>query len=215
VTILIVSPVALFREPLGERLAARAQLRVLEAVSVGAAIPATAAGRPDVVLLDERACTRELVDALRHAFAPVKVLAIGVEACDDAILACARARVDGFVMGEASEQELVHAVACVQRGELACSPRAAALLLREAANGGGNGTRGSHLGLTPREEEIVALLDEGLSNKQIARKLGISPVTDKNHVHRILRKLGVGRRGAAAALVRKHYGGNGAAGRHH
>jgi DNA-binding NarL/FixJ family response regulator len=57
--------------------------------------------------------------------------------------------------------------------------------------------------LTEREQEIVTLLDEGLSNKEIARALRIQGATVKNHVHSILSKLRVRRRGQAAAEVRK------------
>jgi len=57
--------------------------------------------------------------------------------------------------------------------------------------------------LTSREQDIIALIDRGLSNKEIARQLKISLPTVKNHVHNILEKLPVGRRGVAAALLRE------------
>jgi DNA-binding NarL/FixJ family response regulator len=57
--------------------------------------------------------------------------------------------------------------------------------------------------LTSREQDIIALIDRGLSNKEIARQLKISLPTVKNHVHNILEKLQVSRRGAAAALLRE------------
>ena len=55
--------------------------------------------------------------------------------------------------------------------------------------------------VTRREQEVLALVDHGLSNKEIAARLNISPTTVKNHVHRILEKLQVRRRGAAAASL--------------
>ena len=57
--------------------------------------------------------------------------------------------------------------------------------------------------LTPREQEITSLMSEGLSNKQIARVLGICDATVKNHIHSILSKLGVRRRGEAAAQLHR------------
>ncbi|HEY9227484.1 MAG TPA: helix-turn-helix transcriptional regulator, partial [Gemmatimonadaceae bacterium] len=57
-------------------------------------------------------------------------------------------------------------------------------------------------GLTARERELAALLDEGLTNKEIAQRLHISVATVKNHVHRILEKLHVRRRGQAASRLR-------------
>jgi two-component system, NarL family, nitrate/nitrite response regulator NarL len=61
---------------------------------------------------------------------------------------------------------------------------------------------GEHLALTKRENEIVALIDAGLSNKEIGCSLGIETATVKNHVHSLLEKLRVHRRAEAAAIVR-------------
>jgi DNA-binding NarL/FixJ family response regulator len=83
-------------------------------------------------------------------------------------------------------------------------PRIAAQLLRRVA--GLAATRppsGTEAALTRREREIVALIDQGLSNKEIARRLVIEVATVKNHVHNILEKLRVGSRGEAAAVVRR------------
>jgi two-component system, NarL family, nitrate/nitrite response regulator NarL len=60
--------------------------------------------------------------------------------------------------------------------------------------------------LTSREQEILALIDDGMSNKEIARRLTIEVRTVKNHVHNLLEKLQVHRRGEAAALVRSRVG---------
>jgi DNA-binding NarL/FixJ family response regulator len=57
--------------------------------------------------------------------------------------------------------------------------------------------------ITDREQEILSLIDEGLSNKQIATRLLIEVATVKNHIHNILEKLGAKRRGEAAALMRR------------
>ena len=59
-------------------------------------------------------------------------------------------------------------------------------------------------GLTPREMDILGLIEEGLSNKQIARRLNIGVSTVKNHVHNVLAKLHVTRRTEAAALIRRN-----------
>src|SRR5881296_1366294 len=89
------------------------------------------------------------------------------------------------------------------RGVAICSPRVAACLLRRvAALAAGHGGDLPRAQLTNREREIVRLIDNGLSNKEIARALGIEVATVKNHVHNILEKLQVHRRGEAAARVR-------------
>jgi DNA-binding NarL/FixJ family response regulator len=75
--------------------------------------------------------------------------------------------------------------------------------LASLAHGAGDGDPTEPL--TSREREILDLIDEGLSNKQIAQQLRIELSTVKNHVHNILGKLGVQRRGEAAALVRASF----------
>ena len=102
-----------------------------------------------------------------------------------------------------SLDELVDVVESVARGESLCSPRISALLLRrvaEAADRGHEapGRRGSRRA-RPRSSRLI---DEGLSNKQIAGRLSIELATVKNHVHSILEKLEVERRAEAAARVR-------------
>jgi len=86
------------------------------------------------------------------------------------------------------------------RNELVCSPRIAALLFSRIAAIGSERSHGS--ALTRREHEIVSLMTQGLSNKEIARQLRIQNATVKNHIHSILGKLHVRRRGEVAARIR-------------
>jgi DNA-binding NarL/FixJ family response regulator len=105
--------------------------------------------------------------------------------------------VAGFVGLDGSIADVVAAVQSAIRGELECSPRTAGMLLRRVS-------AASTLDeLTRREREIMRLMTDGLSNKQIARALDIRVATVKNHVHSILGKLGVQRRGEVAAGARK------------
>jgi DNA-binding NarL/FixJ family response regulator len=98
--------------------------------------------------------------------------------------------------------ELGETVACVMRGELPCTPRLAATLFQRLALHASHRQDDGALGLTAREREILTLIDGGLSNKEIAHRLNIEVATVKNHVHRILDKLHVKRRGEAAARIR-------------
>ena len=131
------------------------------------------------------------------------MVALGVADADDHVLGCAEAGVAGYVPRDASLDDLVAVIESAFRGEAICSPRIAGSLLRRIATlaAGQNGTMPlAHL--TGREREIVRLIDRGLSNKEIARDLGIEVATVKNHVHNILEKLQVRRRGEAAARMR-------------
>jgi DNA-binding NarL/FixJ family response regulator len=203
---LVVSDIRLYREGLAAALAASRRCDVVAtAADVSAAREATEAHRPDIVLLD-----LALVDAadavadLALADPPVKVVALGVREVPSEVIALAEAGVAGYVTRDATLDELVDVVESVARGEMVCSPRIAALLLQHvAAARGRDARRELDVRLTARENEIVELIDEGLSNKQIAQRLSIQVATVKNHVHNILDKLGVEGRTAAAAHVRR------------
>jgi DNA-binding NarL/FixJ family response regulator len=107
------------------------------------------------------------------------------------------------VSPDGSEQDLVTAIEYALRGELYCSPRVAGFLLQGVATLSRRLPRsGDQLALTLREREVLGLLAEGMSNKEIARSLGIGGSTVKNHVHKILQKLEVHRRGEAAVRLR-------------
>ena len=111
------------------------------------------------------------------------------------ILAVAEAGIAGFVTSDASVAELVAAIESVARGEALCTPSVTAALMRRLASLARSWAEADPIEpLTAREREILELIDEGLSNKQIAQRLRIELPTVKNHVHRILGKLGVHRR---------------------
>lgn len=131
------------------------------------------------------------------------VVALGIAETDRDVVACAEAGVAGFITRDQSLSEAVSVVQGVARGELSCSARtAAALLRRVAVLSTQREPPPSQDGLTPREREIVELIALGRSNKQIARELCIELSTVKNHVHHVLEKLGVHRRAEAATRLR-------------
>ena len=161
---------------------------------------------PDIVLLDTAvAGMLELVRALTANSRATRVVALALPERASEVVACAEAGVSGYVTEEASFADLVTTVEGVARGEMRCSPRVTATLLRRVAVlAAGHHTSSSPSTLTARELEVLVLLDEGLSNKQIARRLCIELATVKNHVHHILEKLQVRRRGEASAYLRRH-----------
>jgi two-component system, NarL family, nitrate/nitrite response regulator NarL len=159
---------------------------------------------PDIVLLDQG--LPDSLDTLRQArrLRPdCRVIALGVPEQEEALLAWAEAGVAGLVPRNASVEDLHSTIASAVRGELHCSPSLAGTLLRRLASRADAAKDvGSGLPLTIREAEIVTLIDQGLSNKEIAVKLGIEVPTVKNHVHNLLSKLQVHRRAEAAARLR-------------
>jgi DNA-binding NarL/FixJ family response regulator len=205
-SLVVVSDIRLYRDGLAEILGRRPGLTVVGvAASLPAAIDETRQRRPDIVLVDmagrpKPAVVREFV--LEVPDAKVVALALGDAEAD--VIEYAEAGVVGYATRESSLDELVSAIESVARDEMVCSPRVTATLLRRvaelAASRGPDPARAARL--TGRELQIVGLIDDGLSNKEIARRLYIEVATVKNHVHNILEKLQVRRRAEAAIELR-------------
>jgi two-component system nitrate/nitrite response regulator NarL len=201
-SVFIVSPVRLHREGLACSLTLRKDLNVL-----GSAAPTemTAAWLSDLqtsaVLMDMTAANAlDLAKTLRRSLPQVKIVAFAVIDSDQELLAYAAAGVAGYVTQDGSLDDLVAAITRALKGELFCSPRLASLLFqRVAVLSDTRGAPEEPPGLTRRERQVVNLLSQGLSNKEIAGNLRIGSATVKNHVHSILEKLHVRRRGEAAA----------------
>ena len=158
---------------------------------------------PDLVLVDVTAgagvaTLRELAVTNPES----RLLAVGVRDTDHDVLTCIEAGATGYVTRDASLADLAEAAHAVVRGETIASPHVIASLMRRVATLSANGRRGGVAELTARELEVVELIERGLSNKEIAAQLSIAVTTVKNHVHSILEKLHVHRRGEAASLLR-------------
>jgi DNA-binding NarL/FixJ family response regulator len=206
IRVMVLADVQLYREGLSRLLSAEESIVLAGAGPInGHALERIVATRPDVVLLEgPAACETMIVQDLAKLAPEIKVLAYGVQDEERQALRCAEFGVAAFVMADATGQELIGAILGLARGEFRCSPRVAAMLVRRVsalAQGRGQDPRQERL--TPRECCIVKLIDEGLSNKEIARRLGIELSTVKNHVHHILEKLHALRRAQAAAQFRR------------
>jgi DNA-binding NarL/FixJ family response regulator len=132
----------------------------------------------------------------------VRVVALSVAETEDEILAWASAGLSGYVRHDGCLTDVVETVERVATGEAAYSADAVAVLVKHAAEGVGERFHRPLLRLTSRELEVVNLIADGLTNKEIAARLSIEVATVKNHVHNILEKLGVRRRRDAAAWLR-------------
>jgi two-component system nitrate/nitrite response regulator NarL len=161
--------------------------------------------RPDIILLDAaKLGNLELSLSLRQVLPGSKIVAFAVADIDDDIIACAEAGVSGYVSCTGSIEDVVAAVHGAVSGQLHCTPRTSALLFRRMALPPARRSPvAGHEVLTQREREIVALLEQGLSNKEIGRFLRIGYATVKNHVHSILGKLQVRRRAEVSARIRR------------
>jgi two-component system, NarL family, nitrate/nitrite response regulator NarL len=196
--VLIVSDVRLHRDGLAGLLGRIPAIHVVGAVDVEQASHRRPGEAVDAVLIDANSprglkCVQLLSRSRR-----TRVVAIGIREVESEVLACAAAGVDGYVPLDAAAEDVAAVLASVMRRELVCSPKVAASLYKSAALLGAVSAER----LTQRELEVVDLMNAGLSNKEIARRLGIGATTAKNHVQNILQKLQVHRRGQAAAKLR-------------
>lgn len=162
--------------------------------------------RPDVILLNLASFDNHALLQVARSHAPQSLLiVVGASEEDEGeIVACAEAGVSGYHLRTSSLTDLVHLISSVIAGESVCSPRVTALLLRRLASLAADGRSDSKaLILTQRENQVVRLLELGLSNREIAAKLCIEVATVKNHVHSLLAKLGVRRRTHVVAVMRR------------
>jgi len=209
IRIVLVANVRLYREGLAGELRSRPGIEVVGlAGDVDSALASVRASHPDVVLLDVRTPQAyDLVRAVREERRATEVVAFAVEESEQDIAVCAEAGVTAFVTYDVTVDGLASAITAAVSGELACSPRTAALLFRRLATLSNveRRLRSEHSALstlTMRERDIALLLAAGRSNKEIARELVIEVATVKNHVHNILAKLQVTTRAEAAARLR-------------
>jgi two-component system nitrate/nitrite response regulator NarL len=206
VRVVIASRVRVYRDGLAVVLRAQAGVEVVGTAPGPAEVLATALRtRPNVVLLDlamegDPGRVRAMANRL-----PAPVVVLGVEDEDADILAWVESGIAGFVTRDGALTDLVAAVKSAARGELHISPTVAYGMLRRlsALASEPRAPEPTRVLLTQRELQVVRLIDGGLSNKEIAARLGVALSTVKNHVHNILEKLQVMRRQQAPSAVRR------------
>jgi two-component system, NarL family, nitrate/nitrite response regulator NarL len=203
IRVLLVGDVRLYRDLLAEALRDEEHIELAGSASGDVAAIAVGMFEPGVVVVDANSfAVPNGMRALAAALPEAKIVAVGVPDDDEAVVSLLEAGVGGYVTSDQPLAELVAAVEAAANGELQCPPRmSAALAKRVAALAAGEASNGTDDPLTARQREIATLVAEGLSNKQIARRLSIENATVKNHVHNILVALGVSRREHVASRL--------------
>lgn len=208
IRVLIVADVRFYRDGLADTIARHPRCSVVATASSRVdAVERVRETVPDIVLLDAAMHDGLLTASEIVASAPAaKVVAIALDETPHAVLEWAEVGASGYVPRDASLADLIAAIERTARGELQCSAQVAAGMIRRVwalAKVASDRPNGSAIPLTPREREIMRLIDQGMSNKDIARHLGIGVATAKSHVHHILEKLNVRRRSQASARLRQ------------
>jgi DNA-binding NarL/FixJ family response regulator len=204
--VLIVDDHPVFREGLVGLLSTLPDVRVVgSAGSAEEALTQLQEHGPEVVLMDINLPGASGVDATRHILdiAPATtVLMVTMVDDEDSVIAALAAGARGYVLKEATPEELAAALRTVAAGGAVFGPRIASRLLAGTPIRRSEPPLAAGQQLTGREREVLALLADGTGNKDIARTLGISLKTVQNHVSRILDKLQATDRTQAALRAR-------------
>lgn len=203
--VLVVDDHAIVRAGLRSVLGDEPDLRVIaEASSADEAVAQALALKPDVVLLDVRmggdddASGIEACREIRAELPGTRVIMFSSFGERESVLAAVMAGADGFLTKTVSHARLIEAIRTVGRGESILDPRVTRDVL-DRLTGLSRAPAHEEDGLSEREKEVLGLIAEGYTNKEIAATLVVSPFTARNHVTHILEKLGVSRRSEAAA----------------
>lgn len=195
----------LLREALVRLLSKRSELRVVGSSAYSHAVcEKITASQAEVALLDSNALHppySSLIPSLLEVNPNLLVIMVDMDPQENTFLAAVRMGVVGYVLKDVSAGEVASTIRAVVGGEAVCPPVLSMALFRSVARrdvvvaipGA------EELGLSPREQQLVELLRERLTNKEIAARLNLSEQTVKNHVHHILRKAGVQSRSAVVA----------------
>jgi DNA-binding NarL/FixJ family response regulator len=215
IRIVIADDQAMVRAGFAALLGAQPDIDVVGQAADGAeAVRLAVSLRPDVVLMDVRMPVQNGIDATAELVAlglSTRVLMLTTFDIDDYVFQALQAGASGFLLKDALPADLVAAVRVVAGGEGLLSPRLTRLVIEHFARGGGAGADAAPTApaaarpeldeLTARENEILVLVAQGLSNSEIARTLFLAEQTVKTHVSRIFAKLGLRDRAQAVILA--------------
>ncbi|HEV3512688.1 MAG TPA: response regulator transcription factor [Candidatus Sulfotelmatobacter sp.] len=184
----------LLREALVRLLAKKGDIRVLGASSYSPSVLDEIIVKvPGILVLDSSRLAlsnASLLSSVRASLPDVRIVMVDMDSDENTFLKAVREGVVGYVLKDASAMEVAATIRAVAAGEAVCPRSLSRVLFRAASQPACAPSVGADLGLSRREQQLVELLRERLTNKEIATQLNLSEQTVKNHVHNILRKLG-------------------------
>jgi two-component system nitrate/nitrite response regulator NarL len=209
VGIYLVAANRLLREALARVLRVRGGFRIVGACAPDADTEnAVLTSGASMLLLDDFDAARADLTLLRRlaSSAPaLQVVLMGMPEAEQAFLDSVHAGAIGYVLHDASAEDVVASVRAVLNGEAVCPPQMIATLFRYVTRQRDrmpNLRVRMELGLTRREQQLVPMIAQGMTNKEIAAHLNLSEQTIKNHVHRMLQRVGASDRLEVVDMVR-------------
>jgi DNA-binding NarL/FixJ family response regulator len=200
----------LFRQCLASVLAADSRFSIVEAGLSDELLALIKDQGAQLVLLDLEASSRiplELTRKIHESFPLVKIILLGMPETREVFLECVEAGAHGYVVKDGTLADLSCAIQSAMQDGAVCSPELTLSLFEKLAALARECPQGSDAAPSPltfRQMEIVKMISNGLSNKQIARQLRLSLYTVKNHIHNILSILQVDDRWEAAECARRN-----------
>jgi two-component system, NarL family, response regulator LiaR len=200
IRVLITDDHAIVRKGLSALLATERDMKIVgEAQDGQEAVEKTGSLKPEVVLMDLVMPRMDGIEATRkitETHPGVKVLVLTSFAADDKVFPAVKAGALGYLLKDSSPEDLVEAIRRVHRGEPSLEPDIARKVLQELSHPGKEKPTSDPL--TEREREVLRLISQGLSNKEIASRIFIAEYTVRTHVSNILGKLHLASRTQAA-----------------
>jgi DNA-binding NarL/FixJ family response regulator len=164
--------------------------------------------RPDILLLNSRGSLAEDLSAIqevRTAASAVRILLIGMPNDERDFLQCVRTGISGYLLRDASAGEVLQGVQAIHAGEAVCPGALCAVLFRYFESDASSlpcANSKRRLGLSRRELQLIPLIAQGLTNKEIANHFSLSEQTVKNHLYRMKHKIGADDRMEMVQLYR-------------
>ena len=210
IQVLIVHEVRILREGLTSLLSQQPEVTVVTPASNGTTHKQHQGGSADVVLLDagigmDAEALAERIQNLGRTWPSGKVIVLGVAETASGILGCIEAGASGYTLPSYSVEDLIDTIKMVHNGQASCSPDMLAHLFERITSLSRQvqSVQTELNNLTPRELEVLQLIGDGMSNKEISVDLNLELQTVKNYVHSLLQKLQVRNRREAAAYTLK------------
>jgi two-component system response regulator DevR len=164
--------------------------------------------RPTVAIVDIRLPGRSGLEAckeIRQKFPDTRVVILTSQADDDFIAEALRSGASGYVLKQVGGDELIRAVLAAARGETALDPQTAARVVSRLRDLESMAEADALRDLSPRERDVLVLVAEGQSNKEIGAVLNLSDITVRNYISNMLEKLNLSNRVELAAFATAHH----------